>query len=151
MTSKEDIYTKKSPILILQKSWVVNLCPFYRMVKAWIRLGHPSDFGDIMKFGGNIKNKGIFLFLSVYYHLKMQQLHKGHREGLGPHFLPLWLWQGMNPMILLIRRLLFSKSNSQRSVKPRTQMLMSTPLAGRLIYEETTSGRQSKYSDTSLP
>ena len=50
MTSKGDIYTKKSPILNLQKSWVVNLCPFYRMVKVWIRFGHRWISGHIVNF-----------------------------------------------------------------------------------------------------
>ena len=50
MTSKGDIYTKKSPILNLQKSWVVNLCPFYRMVKVWIRFGHRWISGHIVKY-----------------------------------------------------------------------------------------------------
>ena len=53
MTSKGHIYTKKSPIPILQKSWAVNLCPLYRMVKVWIRFGHSSNFGDIVKSGGD--------------------------------------------------------------------------------------------------
>ena len=76
MTSKGDIYTKKSPILNLQKSWVVNLCPFYRMVKVWIRFGHRWISGHIMNYRVYLsprvciythqKNKGIWRRSPIY-------------------------------------------------------------------------------------
>ena len=49
-TSEEDISTKERAIFVLPKSSPVNLCPFYRMVKIWVGLGHRWIFDHIMNF-----------------------------------------------------------------------------------------------------